>query len=207
MSHLPPCPHTSVPLFLLSVILGLLAALPRQEWFPAPGSDWMQCGQRLRWAQPLAPLGQCCIALNSLALANWLVVNWGYLHWTRASYEPVIHHKKIVALLFRGCCPCSSHLWHSDLGSWDLGFRLPLSSTIGSHRAAVHTQAFLIFHPFQQCCALHRSHSSPPGSLPAPCFFPLCGLRGWDSDTATSGCNGRIGWWEQQPREKTHVGE
>lgn len=63
MSHLPPCPHTSVPLFLLSVILGLLAALPAQEWFPAPGSDWKRCGQRLSWAQPFAPLGQCSCKL------------------------------------------------------------------------------------------------------------------------------------------------
>lgn len=114
------------------------------------------------------------------AHASWLVVNWGYLHWTRAGYELVIYHKKIVVLLFRGCCPCSFHLWHSDLG-----FRVPLSSAINTQGARVPTQVFLISHPFQQRCAWDSSHSRPPGSLPAPCFFPFCGLTGQDSDTST----------------------
>lgn len=118
------------------------------------------------------------------AHTNLLVVNWGYLHWSRAVYELVIHHKKIVALLFRGCCPCSLTFGTLTWAVGDLGFRLPFSSATSTHKARVLTQVFLIFHPFQQHCAWDSSHSIPPGSLLAPCFFPLCGLRGRGSDTS-----------------------
>lgn len=61
MSHLPQCLHTVVPLFLLSVILGLLPAL----LMACPGSAFLLLGLinvmwgRLGWAQPLAPWERC----------------------------------------------------------------------------------------------------------------------------------------------------
>lgn len=118
MSHLIPCPHTSVPLFLLSVILGLLAALPMQEWFPASGSDWLQCGQRLRWAQPLAPLGQCSYKFVGGEL--------GLSPLEQSSLWAGDTPQKNSCSALQRLLPLQSHLWHSDLGSGGPGLQAAL---------------------------------------------------------------------------------
>lgn len=163
MSHLPPCPHTSVSLFLLSVILGLLAALPTQEWFPSPGPEWVQCRQWRRWAQPFVPLGQCSCKLadSELGLSpldqsrQWA----GDIPGKKTSCSAL---QRLLSLQFSPLA-----LWPGQWG--DLGFKMPLSSATSTNRARVYMEVFLIFHPFQQCCAWDSSHSKsywqPPGPM------------------------------------------
>lgn len=114
-SHLPPCLRTAMPLFLLSVILGLLPALPT-AW---PGSaflllgliDWMRCwGGKAQVGT--APCWWGTGAISSQASG-----------WTTVGCDVVIHCKKIVALLFRSSWPRSSHPSRSDLGSGGPGLQ------------------------------------------------------------------------------------